>query len=169
MFKFLHGLIGIALGIFSLSYAGVVSGIGNLTIPTLKAVARNPSLYPQIKLSFLLCIMHELLLFFVISLVIISLMIILSRHCSKDWINRGLFAIGAGISILVSISFGSAIGGMQGAYIGAVARNPSLASLLKEPLVLGDLFALIPFIASISISIYLLCKSLLFVKHPTEN
>jgi F0F1-type ATP synthase membrane subunit c/vacuolar-type H+-ATPase subunit K len=173
--RFSQGLIAVTVGIAAAAYMGVIDGINNLTSLTVDSVARNPSLYPRLKEAFLHGITFELLIFLIVSVVITSLILLFPQNHNHSRTNFGFYAIGASISTLVAISYGSAAGSMAGAYIEAFARNPAAASLLKEILTIGNISAAVPFVVAIAITIHLLIAAFRFFKHlfvfeiPSEN
>lgn len=69
---------------------------------------------------------------------------------------KGLAALGAGISMLIGIGVSKGIGEATGAAAEGVARQPEAFEQIVGALILGNILALIPFIAAFIVAICLL-------------
>ncbi len=164
--KYSKALAGLGAGISMLIGLGVGKGIGIATAAAVEGAARQPEAFDSIQEALVMGNNYALIPLLAAFIVSIYLICIAKRsHCCKDIcediiiicnINRISAALGAGLAVLGGIGSAIGMGTAAAAAAEGIARQPEAVDLIKEMLILGNIYALISVIASFIVAACLL-------------
>ena len=151
-----RGFAALGAGVAMLVGIGVSEGIGHATSLAVEGIGRQPEAFEKIKETLILANIYTLLPIIAAAIIAACLLKIACNKRYSSYLSGRLTALGAGLAIISGLGAGRGIGLATGNAVEAIARQPEATELIREGLLTGIWFALVPTILAFIVAVCLI-------------